>query len=72
MALLRAAVAVVGLVSRVRRRPPPVTSEVLQVLGRYAWYDAAKAQRELGWTPRPLDQTLTDTIAWLRSSAGAA
>ena len=67
LVLVRGVVDVIGLVSRVRRRPPPVTRDVLQVIGRYAWYDSAKARTELGWTPRPLDQTLTDTIAWLRS-----
>jgi dihydroflavonol-4-reductase len=72
MVLVRGVVDVVGLLSRVRRRPPPVTRDVLQVVGRYAWYDATKARTELAWTPRPLDQTLTDTIAWLRSPAGVA
>ena len=55
------------LVSRLRGRPVPVTREVLQVFGRYAWYDATKARTELGWTHRPLDQTLADTITWLRA-----
>ena len=67
MMLLRGVVDVIGLVSRVRRRPAPVTRDVLQVVGRHAWYDAAKARTELAWMPRSLDQTLTDTIAWLRS-----
>ena len=54
------------LVSRLRGRPAPVTRDVLQVFGRYAWYDATKARTELGWMHRPLDQTLSDTIEWLR------
>jgi dihydroflavonol-4-reductase len=54
------------LVSRLRGRPAPVTREVLQVFGRYAWYDATKARTELGWTHRPLEQTLADTIEWLQ------
>jgi dihydroflavonol-4-reductase len=64
--LLRAAVGVLGVVSRVRRKPPPVTQEVLDVIGRYAWYDASKARTELGWSSRPLDRTLADTLEWLR------
>jgi dihydroflavonol-4-reductase len=64
--LLQAAVSAMGLYSRLRRKPAPITREVLQVIGRYAWYDAGKARTELGWTPRPLNQTLADTIAWLR------
>jgi dihydroflavonol-4-reductase len=64
--LLHGAVAAIGLLSRLRGKPAPVTREVLQVLDRYAWYDTAKARGELGWTPRPLDDTLRDTIGWLR------
>lgn len=50
------------------RKPFPVTRSVLQILGRYAWYDTARAREELGWTPRPLQQTLEDTLRWLRQS----
>lgn len=35
-------------------------------MSRYHWYDSGKAQRELGWTMRPLDETLRDALAWLR------
>jgi dihydroflavonol-4-reductase len=65
--VLRVLVAALELYCRIRRKPAPVTRDVLQVLGRYAWYDTTKARVELGWTPRPLDQTLADTLAWLRS-----
>jgi dihydroflavonol-4-reductase len=35
---------------------------------RYWWfYDPAKAIAELGFTTRPLDETIADTAAWLRS-----
>jgi dihydroflavonol-4-reductase len=67
--LLHGVVAVMGAVARLRRKPAAITRDVLQVLGRYAWYDTAKARAELGWTPRPLDETLADTIAWLRHPA---
>jgi dihydroflavonol-4-reductase len=70
--LLRAAVAAVDVLSRLRRRPAPITRDVLQVIGRYAWYDTTKARAELGWEPRPLQQTLEDTIAWLRNPAPVA
>jgi dihydroflavonol-4-reductase len=65
-ALLSILVGAVGIFSRVRRKPPPVTREVLQVIGRYAWYDTARARADLGWEPRPLRQTLEETIRWLR------
>ncbi len=68
-ALLNVVVGAVEIVSMLRRRPPPVTRDVLQILGRYAWYDTSRARTELGWAPRPLRQTLEDTVRWLRESA---
>ena len=65
----------VELVSWLLRRPAPITRRVLAIVGRYAWYDTTRAHTELGWKPRPLDQTLADTIRWLRdrqSTANAA
>jgi dihydroflavonol-4-reductase len=67
-AVLHAAVSIVGLVSKVRRREPPITRDVLQMIGRYAWYDTTRARAELGWSPRPLARTLEDTVAWLRTT----
>jgi dihydroflavonol-4-reductase len=64
--LLTAVVIVIGLISRLRRKEPPITRGVLQVIGRNAWYDSTLARSELGWTSRPLQETLGDTIAWLR------
>ncbi len=64
--LVRGLVAALELVSKLRQKPAPITRDVLQILGRYAWYDTSKARAELGWTPRPLGETLTDTIRWLR------
>jgi dihydroflavonol-4-reductase len=64
--LVRAAVAALEAVSRVRGKPAPVTRDVLQIIGRFAWYDTSRARADLGWTPRPLRETLEDTIQWLR------
>ena len=66
--LWRGLVAAVEVVSFLRRRPPPVTRDVLQILGRYAWYDTTRARTELGWSSRPLHETLVDTVRWLRES----
>lgn len=67
--LLHTIVGAVEIFSKLRRKPSPITRDVLQIFGRYAWYDTSRAQAELGWAPRPLKQTLEDTIRWLRSSA---
>ncbi|MGZ4481946.1 MAG: hypothetical protein ACXVY5_07040, partial [Gaiellales bacterium] len=35
---------------------------------RYWWFSTAgKAREQLGFTARPLDSTIADTIAWLRA-----
>lgn len=34
--------------------------------GHYWYVDAAKAQAELGFSPRPAEHTLRDAVAWLR------
>jgi dihydroflavonol-4-reductase len=65
--LLRVLVRLLELVSSVRGKPAPVTREALQIIGRYAWYDTSKARSELGWSSRPLSETLEDTIRWLRT-----
>ena len=67
--LVKGLVGALEVLSGIRGKPPAITRDVLQILGRYAWYDTSKAQRELGWTPRPLHETLVDTIAWLRGQA---
>jgi dihydroflavonol-4-reductase len=70
--LLNGLVGALEVFARLRRKPAPVTRDVLQIIGRYAWYDTSKARAELGWTPRPLQQTLEDTIRWLRNPQASA
>jgi hypothetical protein len=36
--------------------------------GKFWYLDSAKARLELGFVARPAEQTLRDTVAWLRSS----
>lgn len=55
---------------KLTRKAPPITRALLQIFGRYAWYDTERARTELGWHPRPLRTTLEDTIAWLRRNSG--
>jgi dihydroflavonol-4-reductase len=69
--VLHALIGAVELVCAIRRQPAPVTRAVLQIIGRHAWYDTTKARTELGWAPRPLRQTLDDTIRWLRDPEAA-
>jgi dihydroflavonol-4-reductase len=70
--LVRGIVGILELLATIRRKPAPITGDVLQILGRYAWYDTSKARQELGWAPRPLRETLDDTIRWLKDPVGGA
>src|SRR3954469_5208283 len=50
-----------------RLRMVPIDENELRS-GAYWWYyTAARARDELGFTVRPLDETLADTIAWFRA-----
>jgi dihydroflavonol-4-reductase len=53
------------IISQWRRRTPKVTRSILQLWGRYAWYDTTLAREELGWEPRPLRESLRDSLDWL-------
>lgn len=70
--LVKGLVSALGLLRNARGKQPPITNEVLQILGRSAWYNTTKARTELGWTSRSLQETLTDTIRWLRAPAAVA
>lgn len=39
---------------------------VRQVSSWYLYVDSAKAKRELGWKPNPIDNAIRDTITWLK------
>jgi dihydroflavonol-4-reductase len=66
--LAQTAAAVVTLLSRFGQARPLFTLESLAVLRSNALINRAKAMRELGWRPRPLNRTIADTAAWLRES----
>ncbi len=59
-------VAILAIWSKLTGKPAKVSPSILELWGRYAWYDTARAQVELGWKPRPLQETLRDTIEWHR------
>ena len=48
-------------------RTPSVTRAQARMVGRYYWYDHARAS-SLGYHPRPARQALADAIAWLMKS----
>ena len=59
--------AAIGRVARVREAlglPGPISAEATNLMGRDWRFSSAKARRELGYDPRPLDDTLQATIGW--------
>lgn len=50
------------------RLPTPIVPGVLDYATRFTFMDSSKAQRELGYTPRPAREVLTPVVEWLRSS----
>lgn len=51
---------------------PLYTSESLRALEVYAQVDTSKAARELGYSPRPIRQTVEDTYAWFEANGRLA
>ena len=55
------------LVARIQDQPPLLTlARADSIVGRYAFYDGSKAQRELGYTARSARIALQDAVEWVR------
>jgi dihydroflavonol-4-reductase len=50
--------------SRDKHRRPILSPAQARLMGWYFFFDSGKARRELGFTPRPLAETLADTFAF--------
>jgi dihydroflavonol-4-reductase len=66
----------IGRVGRVREAlglPGPISAEAESLMAKDWRFSSKKARRELGYQPRPLDETLQATIDWYREliEAGA-
>jgi dihydroflavonol-4-reductase len=66
MRLLRAVSPLIPLYYWATRQQPLFTSMSLEVICSNCAMSCAKAERELGFSPRPLRSTLGDTIGWFR------
>lgn len=64
MKLARTAALFAPVYYRLRRAKPRFTSYSLRVLASNCLMSSAKAVRELGYTPRPLRETVRDTLEW--------
>jgi len=58
--------AVAEMVGRITGREPMVTFDGLRMARKKMFFSSAKAERELGYSARPVDQALADAIDWFR------
>lgn len=54
-------------VATITRQPPLTTVSALRARKHPWFFDCSKAMRDLGFLPRPLDETIRDTAAWYRA-----
>ncbi len=47
-------------------REPDFNSAAIGMSSQYHWYDSSRAEQELGYKPRDVEQTLDDAAAWVR------
>ncbi|NTU76547.1 MAG: NAD-dependent epimerase/dehydratase family protein [Alphaproteobacteria bacterium] len=54
--------------ARLTGHEPFVTIDGLRMSAKKMFFSSAKAQRELGYAPRPAEQALADALAWFRTN----
>jgi dihydroflavonol-4-reductase len=59
------------LADHVTNRPPAATREAVLLALRSAPFDSAKAKRELGYRPRPIEQALTEVVEAFKRKHGS-
>jgi dihydroflavonol-4-reductase len=47
-------------------REPDFNSAAVKMSSQYHWYESLRAEQELGYKPRHVQQTLDDAAAWVR------
>ncbi|MCA9517210.1 MAG: NAD-dependent epimerase/dehydratase family protein [Myxococcales bacterium] len=60
-----------AVADHVTRKPPMFTYRGAAYLaGRYVWFSTAKAERELGYAPRPIDDAIAASVDFMRRHHG--
>lgn len=54
--------------ARLRGKRPFLFRDLIRMGRLYWWYEGRKAREELGFHPRPIHQTLTETVTWFREN----
>ena len=65
-AVVRIGATAMDVVGRVVSPPPALAAETMRAALATYYGTSAKAERELGWSARPLEQGLRETVAALR------
>jgi len=65
---VRLAASAVALKERLVGGRGPLTSEILRLAPRFLWFSSAKAARELGWRPGPVDAGIAAACDELRAT----
>jgi dihydroflavonol-4-reductase len=56
----------------IRKREPRVTLDSVRMGRKKMFVSSAKAERELGWNPRPVDDALRRAVEWFQANGYAA
>ncbi len=64
--LLYGAGGLVEFISGLFDAEPPLTRDLAAVAGRYIWFTAARAEKELGFSATSFDRTITAAYEWYR------
>jgi dihydroflavonol-4-reductase len=62
--LFSAGAAIAEAGSHVTGKPASFSRETARIARRFWYFDSTRAKNELGFAPRPLDDTLADAFAW--------
>ena len=54
------------------KREPRVTIDAVRMGRKKMFVTSAKAERELGWNPRPVDGALRRAVEWFQANGYAA
>ena len=65
--MARAAASVAGILPALSSKYPAFTPDALVAVSKHRRICGAKAERELGHRPRPLETTLHDTLEWFEA-----
>ena len=68
------AAGVVGsvVVGKMLKREPRATIEAVRIARKKMFVTSAKAQRDLGWNPRPIDGALQRAVEWFKANGYAS